>query len=595
MNRVRVRTLTVVLLLAVSCTLLTACKKDDDFVHVPVGAHTDCDSAVFDPKLDGSPTVEITYAISPSGHTYTVDVKIMDGAALVRLLVDDASQAGGWNHNAQWDGKNGAGEFADPGTYQVVIDAQHATATPVTHQADIDVVRLGVDEISFGGYSMVYPKTSSGNTADHAISTPQWAIQSLDTNTGMPRTEAVPNQSVMYPDSAGASNHNYPFCYAAGSKVQLAPRLGSQAVSNITQNPVAVNYPVTGHPIRIEAEGYSTSDAGADDISPGDTFTFEADTALGASCAAEVLALDFTFSYKDGAEWIQIPGRYSTTHEIYRTVGAPRAVDYNGGGTPESFLYVPMVEWSCTWAAGCTNVKGVADACYQQLEDCGLTYMVLAWYTADMLDDGGGMCDGWNDFFDHLVAVQGFATEKYFYGLSANAGSPPEQKWASIVIKAPGINLTEPAFPTANDYRCVESVYPVPCYISDFNSSDDVDFYQNQHWYKFSSPSAMDGHCINFLDIGGVIYLYDASFRNTAGPNPIAGTFATLPPDGYMQGSGLSSFKSLYYNSAIDYHQGSVYCDHDGNGGTSPVVRTVDIRTSLFGPDELRLYWLKQD
>ena len=592
MGNVHLRTL--VLTLAVFCILLAACKKDDDdIIIVPTAAHTDCDSEVFDPKLDGSPTVTITYAVSPAAPTYTVDVKIMDGATLVRLLVDDASQKGGLNHTAEWDGKNDAGQFVDPGTYQVVIDAQHATATPTTCDGEINVVRLGADQMSFGGYSMVYPSTSSGNTADFAITTPQWAIQGLDTTTGTPRAEAVPNQNATYPDSSAASNYNYPFCYAAGSKVQYSAGLGSQAVSNVTQNPVGVNYPVTGHQIRIESEGYSTSDAGADDISPGDAFTFEANTALPGSCAAGIIPVDLTFSYKDGAKWIQIPGKYSTTHELYRTIGAPRAVDYNGGGV-ESYMYAPLVEWSCTWAAGRTGLKGVADDCYLMLEDCGLKYGILAWYTATMFDNGGGMCGGWYQFFDHLVAVQGFATEMYFYGLSPNAGTAPEQKWASIVILAPGINQTEPVFVNLNDYRCVETVYPEPCYISDFDATDDVDFYQNKRWYKFSSPTSMDGHCINFVVSGGVVYLYDASFRNTAGPTPIAGTFTTLPAHNtYTQGSSLTAFKNLYYNSAIDYHRGDVYADHDNNPGTAPVVRTLDIRTSLFGPDELRLLWLK--
>jgi hypothetical protein len=581
-----------VLLLGVIPVFLTACKKDDDggYVFVPVAAHTDC-TAIFDPKLDGDPKADITYAIEPAGYTYTVDVKIMDGASEVRLLVDGASQAGEYNYTTQWDGKNESGKFVNPGTYQVVVDAVHSTVTPTTHQADINVVRLGVDEMSFGGYAMVYPKRSSGSTTDYAIGVPQWAIENLDTATGTPRAEAVPNESVMYPDSAGAANHNYPFCYAAGAKVQFTPRLGSQAVSNITQTSVGVNYPVSGCPIRIEATGYSTQDAGAEDISPGDSFDFEADAALAAGCAAEIAAIDFTFSYNDGSGWVAVPGKYSTTHERYRTMGTPKAVDYSGDGSPEGFLYAPIVEWSCTWAAGAWDVKGVADGCYLHLEECGLKYMILAWYTADMLDDGGGMCDGWNDIFDHLLTVHGFSSAKYFYGLSPNAGSSPELKWASIVIKSPGMNRTEPCFTNANNYRCVDFVYPVPRFYGNTDPNDDVDYYQNMHWYKFSSPTTMDGHCINFLDYGGVIYLYDATFRNTLGPYPLPGTFASLPPDGYMQGSELSAFKSIYYNTAIDYHEGDVYCDTGG----STAVATLDIRTSLFGPDELRLYWLKQD
>jgi len=394
-----------------------------------------------------------------------------------------------------------------------------------------------------------------------------------------------------YPDDATATTYNYPFCYITGAKPQFTIRMGSQAVSNVTQTTVGTNYPVTGYQIRIEADGYSTQDAGADDISPGDTFTFEANKALGSGCDAQVVPVDFTFSYHDGSKWVAIPGKYGTTHELYRTAGTPRPVDYDGSGTPDGFLYAPLVKWSCTWASGSTNDKQVADGCYLHLEECGLQYMVLAWYTADMFDDGGGMCDGWNDIFDHLLAVHGFETAKYFYGLSPNAGSSPELKWVSVVIKAPGMNRTEPVFIDLNNYRCVESVYPIPHYYGDSSPSDDVDYYPNMRWYKFSSPAVMDGHCINFLEKTGGIYLYDPTFRNTLGPSPIWGTFSSLPPDGYMQGSPLSSFKSIYYDTAIDYHQGNVYY----NNGSSIAVGTLDIRTTLFDADELRLYWLREN
>ena len=153
------------------------------------------------------------------------------------------------------------------------------------------------------------------------------------------------------------------------------------------------------------------------------------------------------------------------------------------------------------------------------------------------------------------------------------------------------MNRTEPVFLNTNNYRCVASVYPIPHYYGDSSPDDDVDYYPNMRWYKFSSPAQMDGHCINFLERGAGIYLYDPTFRNTLGPDPIWGTFSSLPPDGYMQGSPLSSFKSIYYDKAIDYHQGNVYY----NTGSSIAVGTLDIRTTLFDVNELRLYWLREN
>lgn len=583
----KVRILAVAALLVCGCFLLPACKKKKDsadIVFVPVAAHTDC-VKVFDPKLDGSPAAQITYAVEPPGYTYDVTVSIMDGGSPVRVLVDAVPQSGGYDYTTTWDGKNGSGEYVDPKAYDVVVDAIHSTVTPTTCQAEINVVRLGADGMSFGGFPLVYPKRGPANTTDFAITAPQWALENLDTATGTSRAEAVPNASAMYPDSFGAATCNYPFCYASGSQVQFDADMGSQAISNITQTSVGVGYPVTGLPIRVEASGFSPDPAGSnEDISPGGQYAFTADAALPGGCAVDTLTIDLTFSYQDGAVWVPIPGMQRTTHKLYRVMDDPIWVDYDGDLSVDSFVYAPLAEWSCTWAAGCAaDVKQVADACYFRLAECDLQYGgIMEWWTAGMLDGGGGMCDGWNDIFDHLVTVQGMATSKYGY-LLWDFGAA-ETKWASIIIKAPGMNRTVPAMVPSNDFYCVDSVYPYP-------SLSDVTFYYSETWYLFGSPSQRDGHCINLLDYGGVIYLYDPSFRNTLGPTPFAGVFASLPAEGFLQGSGLAAYKSIYHNVAVDYHRGYIYCDHDDNPGTPHQIVIVDIRTSLFGADELRLYW----
>ena len=68
-----------------------------------------------------------------------------------------------------------------------------------------------------------------------------------------------------------------------------------------------------------------------------------------------------------------------------------------------------------------------------------------------------------------------------------------------------------------------------------------------------------DGHCINFLEHAGRLYLYDACFG--AGPFEIDGP---LPPDdnSVWGGRQLASFKAQYLDAAVDYMLGSLY-----NGG----------------------------
>jgi hypothetical protein len=210
-----------------------------------------------------------------------------------------------------------------------------------------------------------------------------------------------------------------------------------------------------------------------------------------------------------------------------------------------------------------------------------------------MFNEGGGFCDGWNDFFDHLVAAQGFVTDKRTYLLYPLSGTGLEIKWASIVIKAPGINRSAPAG-TTGSYYCVDSAYPLPRYYSSYSSDDDVDYYSSQTWWKFGNTAHPDGHCINFIEHNGEVYLYDASFRTTFGAVPRAGTFASVPSACYMTGSPLADFKTIYYDGAIDYHEGRVYCDKDGDGSADGTA-TLDVKTSLFGPEELRLRWLEEE
>jgi hypothetical protein len=61
-----------------------------------------------------------------------------------------------------------------------------------------------------------------------------------------------------------------------------------------------------------------------------------------------------------------------------------------------------------------------------------------------------------------------------------------------------------------------------------------------------------------------------------------------------MTGSPLADFKIIYYDGAIDYHEGRIYCDKDGDGSPDGTT-TLDVKTSLFGPDELRLRWLEEE
>ena len=74
-------------------------------------------------------------------------------------------------------------------------------------------------------------------------------------------------------------------------------------------------------------------------------------------------------------------------------------------------------------------------------------------------------------------------------------------------------------------------------------------FWGHPGWYD-------DGHCINFLEYRGRLYLYDACFGT--GPFEID---PPLPPDdlSVVGGADLTSFKVRYLDTAVDYMLGTLY------------------------------------
>ena len=87
-------------------------------------------------------------------------------------------------------------------------------------------------------------------------------------------------------------------------------------------------------------------------------------------------------------------------------------------------------------------------------------------------------------------------------------------KWNGIVVRAAGLNLKEPVT-DPGVWRDVDrkAAYPYPLYLGDSSTRDDVTMVTERRWI-FYSP--YDGHCIDFLEYGGKVYLYDPSFGTRA-------------------------------------------------------------------------------
>jgi hypothetical protein len=150
-----------------------------------------------------------------------------------------------------------------------------------------------------------------------------------------------------------------------------------------------------------------------------------------------------------------------------------------------------------------------------------------------------------------------------------------------MLIFAPGLCRTEPTF-SAQNIRKVDTVYPCPVYLGDASSTDDVTL-EYRKVYEFFAPG--DGHCINFLDYEGALYLYDLSF----GTGPWQNTFSSLP-SGIMRGAALHDFRINYMNIAIDYMRGNIYADK-GSGCTT--LSKLDINSDIipYTNDEFLYTW----
>jgi hypothetical protein len=228
----------------------------------------------------------------------------------------------------------------------------------------------------------------------------------------------------------------------------------------------------------------------------------------------------------------------------------------------------PML-WTSQWARYLSDEKAICDAVIKKLPQSGLKYGEKAWNVDSMLDIGGGMCGGWYKMFAHMAGCQGvFVYEKY-YRLQNNAAPSPEVKWQAIVIKDPGLNRTIPGYGSMVGFYDADSVYPYP-------ASSDIAHRPTERRYNFW---AGDGHCINFLEYKGSIYLYDPSF----GTGPFNNTFTTIP-SGSLKGTALTNFRKNYHDMAIDYMKGNIEYNDGISGNPKTYWNQLCIKTTLI-PD----------
>jgi hypothetical protein len=211
-----------------------------------------------------------------------------------------------------------------------------------------------------------------------------------------------------------------------------------------------------------------------------------------------------------------------------------------------------------------------------------------------MLNDGFAMCGVWFQAFQQMAHCQGVFVHRRMFCVDWRTVAGGEAHWCAIVICRGGLNRAHPTHGPSEFHDNDGGVFPLPGAVALTT--------RVERRYRFwgAPGKIVDGHCINFLEYEGKLYLYDACFG--VGPVEIASPLPPTNPNIVQGGPQLASLKGRYLDGAIDYMLGSLY-----NGGVFvesiyvhppgiPVrngvtVRTRDIPEVVNGDHGLTFRW----
>jgi hypothetical protein len=271
----------------------------------------------------------------------------------------------------------------------------------------------------------------------------------------------------------------------------------------------------------------------------------------------------------------------------WRPFTAPPAGE---AGLPD-WVYRPLMEWTCQWAAGLDDELAICDAIIANVGSSGLQYGVPGVYQVrDLLLKQGGMCGAWYQTFQHMAHCQGVFVYRRRFLVDLRPMPGGEEHWCAIVICAGGLNQLVPTHPPA-DFSDNHSGFPIPA-----GATVPLSVVNEPRYRFWCIPSLYhyDGHCINFLAYEGALYLFDACFD--LGPIPVK---APLPPNNLnvaQGGADLAPLRAAYLDSAIDYMLGTIRNGQhllvaqypDLNGMTVP---TAEIPEVVNGNPGLTFRW----
>jgi len=282
------------------------------------------------------------------------------------------------------------------------------------------------------------------------------------------------------------------------------------------------------------------------------------------------------------------PPAGTSTHRLATSWRALATAPAGEAALP-NWVYKSLMEWTCQWAAGQNNERAICDAIFNGLPSSGLQYGVRAHTIRDLLLNQGGMCQAWYETFQQMAQCQGVFVYRRRFLVDWRVVAGGDEHWCAIVVRNGGLNQTSPTHP-ATTFHDHNGEFPIPA-----GTTVPLTTITEPRYRFWGLPGYLnDGHCINFLDHEGKVYLYDACF--IIGPvvinSPIPANNLAVP----QGGAALAPFKTAYLDDAIDYMLGTVRngaailrsVPTSQNGMT---VRTANIPQTIAGADGLTFRW----
>ncbi len=286
------------------------------------------------------------------------------------------------------------------------------------------------------------------------------------------------------------------------------------------------------------------------------------------------------------------PPAGTSTHRICTTWRAMTPLPLQG---LQRWVYKPLMEWTCAWAAGQDDEKDICDAIIAGSRASRLRYgePLRVRDVRNVLLNQGGMCGEWYHVFQQMAHCQGvFVHRRAFLVHWREDAATGEARWCAIVVCRGGMNQPHPTH-GESDFHDSDVAYPA-------GNQVPVVARRAQRYQFFGSPGNYDdGHCINFLEYRGRLFLYDASFG--VGPIEIEAPLPVPDLNSPVGGAALASFKERYLDDAVDYMLGSIdnvdrfYRCSDPRPGVlgenGMTVRTRIIPETANGDDCLTFLW----